>query len=70
MASTGSNLEAAIAGIIPEINPITAETMVPINIFHGDKTNSKSPVNCEARIETIPTKHKPIKPASIARITA
>ena len=45
MASTGSNFDAEIAGIIPDIKPIIAETIVPIKILRGDNTNSKSQVN-------------------------
>ena len=45
IASTGSSRDAEIAGTIPEIKPITAETAVPINMFQGDSTNLKSPVN-------------------------
>ena len=33
MASTGSNLEAEIAGKIPETTPIMAAKPVPINTF-------------------------------------
>ena len=43
MASTGSNLEAEIAGSIPEIKPIAAETPVPIIMFFVESINSKSP---------------------------
>ncbi len=42
IASTGSNLEAEIAGIIPEINPIKAANPEPINILDTLNTNSKS----------------------------
>jgi hypothetical protein len=48
IASTGSSLEADIAGIIPLISPIPAAIAVPINMFQGDRTNSKSPVKDEA----------------------
>jgi hypothetical protein len=70
MASTGSNLEAEIAGRIPEISPMIAETTVPINILNGDRTNSKSPVNCDANRDTINTSIRPISPPIIAKITA
>lgn len=70
MASTGSNFEAEIAGIIPEINPITAETAKPTNIFQEESTNSKSPVNCEAAIEPNQTNPNPTRPPITARITA
>lgn len=56
IASTGSSLAAEIAGMIPEINPIMAETKVPINMLKGDNTNSKSPVNWDAISATIQTK--------------
>ena len=39
IASTGSNLEAEIAGIIPEINPIKAANPEPNNMFEALKTN-------------------------------
>ena len=35
MASTGSSLDAENAGMIPEINPIRAETPIPRNTFPG-----------------------------------
>ena len=49
MASTGSSLDADIAGIIPEINPITAANPEPNNILAALKTNSKS--NTEDKIK-------------------
>ena len=52
MASTGSNLEAEMAGSIPEIKPIAAETPVPIIMFLTERTNSKSPAIEEAIRET------------------
>jgi hypothetical protein len=70
IASTGSSLDAEIAGRIPAISPITAETIVPINILVGDNINSKSPVNCDARIETENTRTNPINPPIIAKIIA
>lgn len=70
IASTGSNLDAEIAGSIPDIKPIAALIAVPTSIFHGESTNSKSPVNCDAKIETINTKNNPIKPPITAKITA
>ena len=42
IASTGSNLDAAIAGRIPDINPIIAANPVPKTILPILKTNSKS----------------------------
>ena len=51
MASTGSSLDADIAGIIPEINPITAANPEPNNILAALKTNSKS--NTEDKIKAI-----------------
>ena len=70
MASTGSSLDADNAGRIPDINPMMAEITVPMNIFLKERTNSKSPVNCEAMIDTINTNTKPIKPPITAKITA
>ena len=59
IASTGSNLEAEIAGIIPEINPIKAANPEPNNMFEALNTNSKSKAldNIKAIIQTknIPT---------------
>ena len=55
---------------IPAIRPIIAEIAVPINILHRERTNSKSPVNCEANTETINTKIKPINPPIKESITA
>lgn len=69
MASTGSNLEAEIAGIIPEINPIKAANPEPNNIFAALKTNSKS--NAEERIKAIiQTKNIPTIPPIRDKITA
>ena len=70
MASTGSSLDAEIAGIIPEINPIAADIIVPINMFVGESTNSKSPVKLDAIMDAINTRNKPIRPPIIAKITA
>jgi hypothetical protein len=42
MASTGSNLEADMAGITPDNNPIKVDNENPKNILNPDKTNSKS----------------------------
>ena len=42
MASTGSNLEAEIAGKIPEIKPIIIDKPEPNKILKELKTNSKS----------------------------
>ena len=61
MASTGSNFEAEIAGIIPEINPINAANPEPKSIFEALNTNSKS--NAEERISAIiQTKNIPTIP--------
>jgi hypothetical protein len=48
MASTGSNLDADIAGITPEIKPISVESEKPRNMFQKDSTKLKSPVKFEA----------------------
>lgn len=69
MASTGSNLEAEIAGNIPEINPITAANPVPKSMFPIPNTKSKS--NTFVKImDTIQTKISPIKPPITDKITA
>lgn len=69
MASTGSNLEAEIAGIIPEINPIKAAKPEPNNILAALNTNSKS--NTEDKIKAITqTKNIPTSPPIKERITA
>lgn len=69
MASTGSSLEAAIAGRIPEISPIIAAKPVPKRIFPSPNTNSKSNafVKIKAIIQTI---NKPIIPPSTESIIA
>ena len=61
MASTGSNLEAEIAGKIPDIKPITAANPVPNKIFPIPNTNSKSRT-LDKIIEINQTKIRPIKP--------
>jgi len=48
IASTGSSLEADIAGITPEIRPISVESEKPKNIFQKDRTKLKEPVKLEA----------------------
>ena len=61
IASTGSNLEAEIAGIIPEINPIKAANPEPINILEALNTNSKSKADDKTKAinqtKNIPTSH-------------
>ena len=44
-----------MAGIIPAMSPIIADIAVPINMFQGDNTKLKSPVNVDAKIDTIKT---------------
>ena len=69
IASTGSNFEADIAGIIPDIKPIKAAKPEPSNIFAALKTNSKS--NAEDRIRAIiQTKNMPTIPPINDKITA
>jgi hypothetical protein len=69
IASTGSNLEAEIAGIIPEISPIKAANPDPNNMFAALNTNSKS--NAEERIKAIiQTKNIPTIPPIKDKITA
>lgn len=69
MASTGSNLEAEMAGKIPEIKPIIIDKLEPNKILKELKTNSKSKtfVNNKAINQT---KTIPINPPNIAKITA
>ena len=69
MASTGSNLEAEMAGKIPDINPITAANPVPKSMFPIPKTNSKSNTLVKI-IEINQTKISPIKPPITDKITA
>ena len=66
MASTGSSLEAEIAGNIPDINPIMAANPVPKRIFPIPKTNSKSNTFVKTT-EIIQTKNKPIIPDNKAK---
>ena len=61
MASTGSNLEADIAGNIPEINPIIADKPVPRSIFPIPKKKSKSNALVNA-MEIIQTNSNPMIP--------
>ena len=61
IASTGSNFEAEIAGIIPAIKPIKAAKPEPNNIFEVLKTNSKSNA-LDKTIAIIQTKNIPINP--------
>ena len=69
MASTGSNLEAEIAGKIPEIKPIIIDKLEPKIIFEVLKTNSKSKALVKI-IAIIQTNKIPINPPNIAKITA
>ncbi len=69
MASTGSNLEAEIAGKIPEINPIVAAKLVPKIIFPTPNTNSKSSIFVSIT-DIIHTKSNPIALPKTQRITA
>lgn len=69
MASTGSNLEAEIAGTIPEINPITAAKVVPRIIFPKLRKKSKSNAFVNT-MEIIQTKNNPIIPPITESITA
>ena len=69
MASTGSNFEAEIAGIIPEINPIKAAKPEPNIILAALNTNSKS--NADDKINAIiHTKNIPTIPPINDKITA
>ena len=69
MASTGSSLEAEIAGNIPDINPIMAANPVPKSMLPIPNTKSKSNTFVKI-IETIQTKIRPIKPPITDKITA
>jgi hypothetical protein len=59
-----------MAGIIPAISPRIADIAVPINMFQEDNTKLKSPVNVDAKIDTIKTNINPINPPITERITA
>ena len=69
MASTGSNLDAEIAGKIPEIKPITIDKLEPKIILEVLKTNSKSKALVKI-IAIIQTNKIPINPPNIAKIPA
>lgn len=69
MASTGSNLEAEIAGKIPDINPIIIDKPEPSKILKELNTNSKSKTLVKIKA-IIQTKTIPINPPNIAKITA
>ena len=69
IASTGSNLEAEIAGKIPEIKPITIDKLEPKIIFEVLKTNSKSKALVKI-MAIIQTNKIPINPPNMAKITA
>ena len=69
IASTGSNLDAEIAGKIPEINPINAANPVPKRTFPKPNTNSKSRTLVKI-IEIIQTRNSPINPPITDKITA
>lgn len=69
MASTGSSLEAEIAGKIPEINPIIPAKPAPKRILSNPNTNSKS--KALVKPKAIPqTINKPIKPPITDKIMA
>ena len=61
IASTGSNLEADIAGTIPAIKPMNAATPEPNNIYYVLNTNSKSRAELKIRA-IIQTKNIPTIP--------
>ena len=69
IASTGSKLEAEIAGKIPEIKPISAAKPVPKQTLKKLKTNSNSRA-CVRTIDIIQTKNTPINPPIIHKIIA
>lgn len=69
IASTGSNLEAEIAGKIPEIKPIKTDKPEPNNILNALSTNSKSKALVKI-MAIIQTKTIPNNPPNMAKITA
>lgn len=69
IASTGSNFEAEMAGIIPAINPIKAAKPEPNSMFEALNTNSKSKV-LDKMIAITHTRNIPIKPPINDNITA
>lgn len=69
MASTGSNFEAEIAGIIPDIKPIKMAKPEPSIILNGLNTNSKSKALVKIKA-IIQTKNIPIKPPITDKMTA
>ena len=69
MASTGSKLDAEIAGKIPEIKPINAAKPVPKQTLKKLNTNSNSRA-CVSTIDINQTKKTPISPPITQRITA
>jgi hypothetical protein len=70
MASTGSSLDADIAGITPEINPIKVESEKPKNMFQNERIKLKSPVKFEAIRAVTQTKNKPTTPPITAKTMA
>ena len=68
IASTGSNLEAIIAGAIPAIRPIAALTLVPRIIFEEDKIKVKSSVATFAINVPSQTNRSPKSPPKSAKI--
>ena len=69
IASTGSNLEAEMAGKIPEINPMIPANPVPSSTLPIPRTNSKS--NALVNPKAIPqTNNKPIAPPITDKIIA
>ncbi len=69
IASTGSNREAEIAGIIPDIKPINVDKAKPRKILKNDKINSNSKTELATK-ETNQTNTIPMKPPIIDNITA
>ena len=69
MASTGSSLEAEIAGKIPAINPIMIASPEPSIILLKLNTNSKSR-SFVSVIAIIQTRKIPINPPIKHKITA
>lgn len=70
MASTGSNRDADIAGIAPEINPIKDDKPNPKNMFPKDRTKEKSSKVALTISEINQTRITPIKPPNKDKIIA
>lgn len=68
MASTGSNLEADMAGITPDNKPIKVDKENPKNTLNTDNTNSKSSLNWDNTVIVSQTRKRPTIPPTIANM--